>query len=54
VAIVDFDGDIEGNWVPGKRITDRQVNEYKRYRLMHGQEAAAARKRSGITPCNRP
>jgi hypothetical protein len=29
--------------VPGKRITDRQVNEYKRYRLMHGQEAAAAK-----------
>jgi transposase InsO family protein len=38
-----LDGDVEGNWVPGKRITDRQVNEYKRYRLMHGQEAAAAK-----------
>ena len=35
--------DFEGNWVPGKRITDRQVNEYKRYRLVHGQEAAAAK-----------
>jgi hypothetical protein len=35
--------DVEGNWVPGKRITDRQVNEYKRYRLANSQETAAAK-----------
>jgi hypothetical protein len=35
--------DVEGNWVPGKRITDRQMNEYRRYRLVHSQEAAAAK-----------
>lgn len=29
--------------MPGKRATDRQVNEYKRYRLVHGQQAAAAK-----------
>ncbi|MCL4699329.1 MAG: IS21 family transposase [Burkholderiaceae bacterium] len=29
--------------MPGKRMTDRQVNEYKRYRLAHSQEAAAAK-----------
>jgi len=34
---------VEGNWVPGKRITDRQVNEYKRYRLVSSQETAAAK-----------
>jgi len=29
--------------VPGKRITDRQVNEYKRYRLVNSQEASASK-----------
>lgn len=29
--------------MPGERITDRQVNEYKRYRLANSQETAAAK-----------
>lgn len=29
--------------MPGKRITDRQVNEYKRYRRVNSQEAAAVK-----------
>ena len=31
------------NWVPGKRVTDRQMKDYKRYRLLHSQEGSAAK-----------
>ncbi len=33
--------------MPGKRVTDRQMKDYKRYRLVHSQEASAAK--SGLS-----
>lgn len=39
--------------MPGKRVTDRQMKDYKRYRLMHSQEASAAKSGMSVRTARR-
>ena len=39
--------------MPGKRVTDRQMKDYKRYRLLHSQEASAAKSGMSVRTARR-